>query len=159
MRIKEKFYKETEYLLYNYKMLEISVENMKKEIEYLEKEDEARSISGISYDGFKTGPTFKINSIVEDTLLSISEKISYLEHSIRRMESRMKSINKSMEGLNELEKDILTKKYIEGKQWYVVAYDVKYSERQCRNIRNNAIEKLAIGIFGEIATLLPDDSK
>ncbi|MGJ0848168.1 hypothetical protein ACR77J_15870 [Tissierella praeacuta] len=146
------YYKETEYLLYNYKMFQISIKNMQNEIESLEKED---GTSAINYSGVQTSPTNKFSSSTESTALSISERIDYLEHSIKRTKSKLDRIDKAIEGLTEKEKDIITKKYIEGKQWYVVAYNVSYSERQCRNIRTKAIKKIAIGIFGEVATSLP----
>jgi len=67
MKVKSKYYKETEYLLYSYKMFKISIENMKEEIEYLESED---GMTGISYDGISTSPTHKFSSITENTVLS-----------------------------------------------------------------------------------------
>lgn len=152
MQIVERYYRETEYLLYNYKMFEISIKNMETEIEFLKKEDGSR---GINYDSIPTSPTHKISSSTENMALSITEQIDYLEHSIRRMKSKIESIDKSIVGLTETEREIIKKKYIYGKQWYVVAYEVSYSERQCRNIRNTAIGKIAIGIFGDIAVSLP----
>lgn len=142
------YYKETEYLLYNYKMFEISIKNMQNEIENLKKEDGA---SAINYSGIQTSPTNKFSSSTENTALSISERIDYLEHSIKRMKNRLESINEALEGLTEIERDIITKRYIEGSQWYVIAYHVKYTERWCKQLRSKAIKKLIIGIFGDKA--------
>lgn len=146
MKIKSQYYKETEYLLYNYKMFEISIKNMEREIEHLKKEDGSM---GIRYDGIKISPTYKFQSIIEDTVLSVTEKIDYLEHSIRRIKNKLKSIDKALEGLTEVERNIIKGRYIEGQQWYVVAYKVKYSERHCKRIRTNAIIKIAIALFGD----------
>lgn len=156
MDIKEKYYKETEYLLYNYKMFKISIENMNKEIEFIKKEDGAK---GISYDGIRTSPTHKFSSATEDTALSNIEKIDYLEHSIRKIENKIERIDRAIEGLTDSEKSVVLDKYLKGQQWYIVAYNVCYSERQCRNLRRSAIEKIAIGLFGEIATSLPHPGK
>lgn len=152
MKIIEKYYKETEYLLYNYKMFEISINNMEMEIDYLKKEDGSK---GLSYDSIPTSKTYKINSSTEDTALSITEKIDYIEHSIKRMQSKIDSLNKALKGLSDVEKDVITKKYISGKQWFVVAYEVNFCERQCRNIRTDAIKKIALGMYGDVATSLP----
>lgn len=146
MKIKEKYYKETEYLLYNYNMFRISIENMKKEIEFIKDED---GMSGISYNSMFTSPTNKINSITEDVALSNSEKVHFLEHNIKRVENKITRIDKALEGLTDIEERIITGKYIEGKQWYVVAYSVRYSERHCKRIRTDAIVKIAIGMNGD----------
>lgn len=156
MKIKDRYYKETEYLLYNYKMFEIAIENMEKEIKLIESND---GIAGISYNGVNISPTHKFFSDTEDTALANSEKIHYLEHSIQAIKSKLESINRALKGLTEVERQIIHEKYIEGKQWYIVAYNASYSERHCRNLRRNAIEKIAIGIFGEIATSLPHFDK
>ncbi|OZV10776.1 hypothetical protein CIW83_18325 [Tissierella sp. P1] len=142
------YYKETEYLLYNYKMFEISIENMEQEIEYLEKED---GMTGISYDGISTSPTHKFSSITEDAALSNSEKIQFLQRNIERNRRQLEKIDRAMMGLSEVERIILEQKYIEGKQWWQVAHKAGYSERQCRNIRKDAINKMIIGIFGDKA--------
>lgn len=152
MKIKSKYYKETEYLLYNYEMFKIAIENMKKEIEFIKLEDGTK---GISYNGISTSPTNEFKSITEDTALSKIEKIDYLNHSIRRIENKIDRIDRAIGGLTEVERNIIKDKYMRGKQWYTVAYNVSYSERHCRNFRRNAIGKIAIGIFGNIATSLP----
>lgn len=146
MKIKNKYYKQTENLLYNYKMFQISIENMRNEIEELKKED---GLGAINYDTEPISPTFKFSSTTEDVAISISEKIDYLEHSIRRMESKIQAIDKAIEGLNEEEKCIISNRYIDGQQWYIVAYKVGYSERHSKRIRTDAIIKIAIGLNGD----------
>lgn len=149
MEIKRKYYKETEYLLYSYKMFKISIENMRNEIEFLENEEDG--MTGINYDGISTSPTHKFSSITEDAALSKSEKIDYLEHSIRRIESTLEGIDRALEGLSDIERNVIVERYIEGLQWWQVGYKVKYSERHCKRIRTDAINKLAIGLNGDKA--------
>lgn len=140
------YYKKTEYLLYNYKVLEINIVNMQQEIEYLKNNDGS---TGLSYDGISTSPTNRISSSTEDIALSNSEKIHYLERCIKKNERLLDSVNRAMEGLTDIERLILRQKYIEGKQWWQVASMAGYSERHCRSMRRNAIEKMGLGIFGE----------
>lgn len=138
-------YKKVENLLYNYKMLKISIKNIEEEIEYLDKEC---GVSGINYDNTGTSPTNKVNSIVEDTALSISEKKHYLQHKINEIEMQLNKIERAMEGLTDIERIIIEQKYIEGLQWWQIAGQVKYSERWCRQLRTEAIKKLVTGIYG-----------
>lgn len=156
IKIKDKYYKETEYLLYNYEMFKISIENLKEKIEFLKQED---GLKGIDYNKDKISPTYKFTSIVEDTVLSLSEKIHYLEHSIRRMQSKIEAIDRALEGLTKTEKDIIEKRYFEGKPWYVIAYELNYNERWCKELRRRAISKIAIGIYGDTALLEHDNDE
>lgn len=139
-------YKETEYLLYNYKMLLISIENLKEDIILLKEECGVRSIDT---EKDNLSKTYKFSSIVENTALSSMEQIEYLEMMVKKMEGQIESLDKSLEGLTLEEKTILTEKYIEGKQWWQVAYKVGYGERHCKRLRTEAIKKMALGIFGE----------
>lgn len=140
-------YKKVENLLYNYKMLKISIENKQQEIEYLKEED---GLSGISYDDISTSPTNKFSSSTEDTALSNTEKIHYLEHSIEGIRRQIESIDRAMEGLTDTERIVIQEKYINSKQWWQVSSVVHLGERQCRNIRKAAIEKMIIGMYDNI---------
>ncbi|NLY46846.1 MAG: hypothetical protein GX053_12795 [Tissierella sp.] len=140
------YYKKTEYLLYNYKMIEISIENMEQEIEYLKNND---GTSGLSYDGISTSPTNKTSNPTENVALSNSEKIHYLEHNIRKNKRLLDSVNRALEGLTNTERIILQQKYIEGKQWWQVSAMAGYSESWSKSVRKEAINKLIIGMYGE----------
>lgn len=145
---KDKYYKEIEYKLYNYNMFKIGIENLKKEIEYLES-DEVRSLNAITYDEERTGKTNKISNVIESTMLSISEKILFKEMNIKRLENKIQAIDRALEVLTDIEREVIKLRYIEGKQWYIVAYNVNYNERWCKELRKRAIDKLIIGIYGE----------
>lgn len=119
---------------------------MQQEINLLSDED---GMTGVSFDGVSTSPTNRIGSITEDTALSVSEKIDYLEHSIKRTQASIEKINKALEGLSSTELNLVKAKYFEGKQWWRVTYYVGYSERHCRRIRREAIQKMAIAIHGD----------
>ena len=146
MDIKNSYYKSTESLLYNYNMLKVSIENMKLEIEETEKND---GITGIKYDGVQTSPTFKFSSQTEDTSIRNIETIDLLKNRIEITENKIERVDNAIEALNGAEKDVIIKRYLEGKQWWQIAYEVKYSERHCRRIRSEAICKLAVGLYGE----------
>lgn len=139
-------YKETEYLLYNYKMILISIENLKEDIELLKEEC---GVGSIDTEKENLSKTYKFSSVVENTALSTMEQIEYLEMSIRKMEGQIEGVDKALRGLSEEERIILVEKYIEGRQWWQVASKVRYSERWCKSLRTDAIKKMALGIFGE----------
>lgn len=137
-------YKKVEKMLCNYKMKAISIANMQEEIEQLK---EMCGVGAMSYDS-QPSNTNKINSIVENTSLSNMEQIEYLEKQIRRQQRNIDMIDRTLEGLSEVQRKVVTQRYIEGLEWYEVAGIVFRGERQCRNIRTEAINKMVLGVYG-----------
>lgn len=141
------YYKATEKFLYNYNSLKASIENMKQEIEeidYLE-------ISAVNYEKEPTSETYTFHSITEEAAIYTADKKSLLEQRIKITEGRIDRIDRAIEALNDTERQIITDRYINGRQWWEVAYSVKFNERWCKEIRRRAVEKIAIGLFGEEA--------
>lgn len=141
------FYKATEKFLYNYNSLKASIENMKQEIE----EIDYKEIPGINYDKERTSKTYAFHSITEDEGIKVADKKILLEKRIKATEGKIERIDRAIEALNDTERQIITERYINGRQWWEVAYSVKFNERWCKEIRRRAVKKIAIGLFGEDA--------
>lgn len=146
MKIKDKYYKSVEKLLYNYNMLKINIEITDKRLKELEQEEGMRVMS---FDNVKTSGTNKISSQTEDAAIRNIEIEDILKKKKGKLQHKLDILDKLIEGLNEIERKVITMYYIEGKQWWQIAYEVKYSERHCRRIRAEAICKLAVGLYGE----------
>jgi ArpU family phage transcriptional regulator len=146
MKIKDKYYKSVEKLLYNYNMLKLNIEIIYKQLGELEEED---GLTSISFDGASISKTNKIHSQTEDTVMRKIEAEELLRKRKEKLESKLETINKLLTGLNDVERRIIVMYYIHGFQWWQIAYEVKYSERHCRRIRAEAICKLAVGLYGE----------
>jgi len=146
MKIKDKYYKSVEKLLYNYNMLKINIEITDKRLKELEQEEGMRVMS---FDNVKTSGTNKISSQTEDAAIRNIEIEDILKKKKGKLQHKLDILDKLIEGLNEIERKVITMYYIEGKQWWQTAYEVKYSERHCRRIRAEAICKLAVGLYGE----------
>lgn len=141
------YYKATEKFLYNYNSLKASIENMKQEIE----EMDYREISAVNYENETTGETYAFHSTTEEAAVYTADKKSLLEQRIKTTEGKIERIDRAIKALNDTERQIITERYINGKQWWQVAYIVKFNERWCKEIRRRAVEKIAIGLFGEKA--------
>jgi ArpU family phage transcriptional regulator len=146
MKIKDKYYKSVEKLLYNYNMLKINIEILNQQLEELKEEE---GMKGVAYDDVKISETNKFHSQTEDTAINNIELEELINKKKEKLQSKLDMLNKLTEGLNEVEREIIRMYYIEGKQWWQIAYEVKYSERHCRRIRAEAIGKLAVGLYGE----------
>lgn len=148
MKIQDKYYREIERLLYNYNMLKINIEIADKQLEELREED---GLTGINYEGVQISETYKFHSQTED---AAEKNITAEELILKRkekLENKLEVLDKLIEGLNSIEKTIIKMYYIQGKQWWQIAYEVRYSERHCRRMRSEAIGKLAVGLHGERA--------
>jgi DNA-directed RNA polymerase specialized sigma subunit len=141
------YYKATEKFLYNYNSLKASIENMKQEID----EMDYREISAIDYEKEPVSETYAFHSATEEAAIYAADKKSLLEQRIKTTEGKLERIDRAIEALNDTERQIITERYINGKQWWQVAYSVKFNERWCKEIRRRAVEKIAIGLFGEKA--------
>jgi len=81
----------------------------------------------------------KTNNCIEEELLK-----SRIEH----METKVKQIDKALEILPDVEKEIIQYRYIEGKNYYEFTYKIYKSERQARRLKNKALQKIVIVFFG-----------
>lgn len=126
-------------------MLKINIEIADKQLKELKEND---GLSGISYDGIQV----KTNKTSDMTLNTAEKNITSEELILKRKEklqSKLDTIDLLLEGLNEVERIVIQKRYIEGLQWWQVAYSVGYGERHCKRIRTEAINKITIGLYGE----------
>lgn len=138
---KEQQIKEIEKWLTHYKVIKAGIENLKEEYKLIE--DCGR---GIDTSQEATSKTYKFNSEVEN----IAIKLCLMEKRIKHMENKINKINKALEALSDLEREIIEEKYIENKYYYQFTYKLYKSERQCKRIRKEALEKMSIAIWGEL---------
>lgn len=102
-------------------------------------------ISGIQYDGMPKGKNH-ISSQTERAALHIPD---YVHREIRRYESEIEALQEvKVEILREVSRLKLKHKkvifgfYFNGMKWEQVAERTNYSDRQCKNIRDEALEIL-----------------
>lgn len=138
-------YKSVENLLYNYNMSKVNITNMELEIEYLKNND---GIKGLNYDGISTSPTNEIKSSTELSALGNMEKIQYLERMIQKAKLEIESIDRALGVLTYKERTMIELRYIKVMKWKSIENETNYAERHCRRIKNIAIKKMIIGIFG-----------
>jgi DNA-directed RNA polymerase specialized sigma subunit len=143
------YYKATEKFLYNYNSLKASTENMKQEIEELD----YREISAVDYEKEPSGKTYAFHSKTEESAIYAAEKKKLLEQRIKTTERKLDRIDRAVEALNEIEQKIIKLRYYEGRQWWQIAYEMRYSEKWCKELRRRAVHKVAIGLFGEDALI------
>lgn len=129
--------------LYNYKSMKVQLNSYKIDLEYLNKEYiECR---GKSY-GDVRAKTNNFYSSVENELLTKEREIEELELKIRKTEMQIKKIENALNLLDYGELKLVEYRYFSNRtiapSWIDVAEEIGFSDRKCRNMRNDIINKL-----------------
>lgn len=135
-------YQCTETWLYKLNALKQRIKNLERM--YQEEQTRAEG-DGIDYSKDKLCQTYKFNSQTENIAMSLAQ----IHMTIESLTNRVKMLEDSMLILNDIEQEILKLKYFDNEPWFNIAYKVQYSEQHSRRIRRNAVNKLAVVLFGE----------
>ena len=102
-------------------------------------------VSAIKYDGMPKG-NYHAGSQTERMAMNIPNyirgEIRLYKNEIEELQKVKVEIIKEVSRLNLKHKKIIFGFYFNSMKWEQVAERTNYSERQCRNIRNEALEKL-----------------
>ncbi|SKC82995.1 hypothetical protein [Maledivibacter halophilus] len=150
IKAKKEYYKMAEECLKSYNLVVAHVEELKRELKEIDMED---GIKAINYLSSKTSPTNKIEKVVEDTAISNITRKDLVLKQIELYEYKISKIEEAINSLEEKEQKIIESKYIQGNQWYIVAHEENYSEKWCKKIRNTAINKLTLVLYGKEALI------
>lgn len=150
IKARKEYYKMTEECLKSYNLIMAHIEDLKNELKEIDLED---GLVAIDYSTSKISPTNKIRKVVEETAISNITRRDLVMKQIELYEYKLNRIMESLDSLDSREQKIIKSKYIEGKQWYIVADEENYSEKWCKKIRNAAINKLALVLYGKEALL------
>lgn len=87
-----------------------------------------------------------VSSPVERVVLNIPRSVVNTIDSLNRENAKLEKIKaeilSELNRLNYHERAVVLGFYIEGLQWEQISERVNYSPRQCRNIRDNALDRL-----------------
>lgn len=104
------------------------------------------SVGAVNMDGMPHGKG-GTSSPVERTVLNIPRSVVNTIDSMERDNRKLKQIKaeilKELNRLNYHQKAVVLGFYIEGLQWERISERLNYSPRQCRNIRDGALDRLA----------------
>ncbi len=125
--------------LHSYNSAKTQVKILKRRIEALENES---NIKAIDYSRERTGKTNKVYDPTEDAAIHNIELMKKLEQQIVLLELEIQEIDIAFNVLDDIEKEVLTKRYFERQPWLKIALDMNYSESYCRKIEGKALNKL-----------------
>lgn len=128
-----------EEILSNYNALKKRVEILKDDLESIE----AYGVSALSFAQVNGGNTNKIARPTEEQAMDISEIKESIEQEIDLLEQQIKIIDKALEGLNNLEKEVVRQKIIKNEPYFRICGNLKISESHAKRVKKNGIESIA----------------
>lgn len=132
-------YNDIESWLYNYKIAEVAIENLKAELVVL---DTLKSVN-IEIEGKGLG---KVSNSVED----IQAKKEKIKSRIMVMESKLNKLNKALDALKEEELYVIKSFYINQERYKEIGNKMQCSIISCKRIKKKALNKIIIGVYGEL---------
>lgn len=140
---KDDLFSKAEGKLFSYNRTKVEIKCIEIDIEYLKKD--IVGCRAISYTE-KTGATNNISTPIEDEIKRKELEINKLERKKNDKEKLIKKIDEALNLLEEIEINIVRYRYFSSKRsapdWKYIAKKIGYSEKQCRNIRDDMINKI-----------------
>ncbi|MBB6218011.1 DNA-directed RNA polymerase specialized sigma subunit [Anaerosolibacter carboniphilus] len=150
IEVKEKYYKMAEKALKYYHLLRANIDNLEDELLEVDLELGAKAID---YSREKIGQTFKINHPVEEEVIHRVEKKDMIQRQIDFLNNKLARVDRALESLDEVEQKVIISRYLKGRPWYKIAYEVSYNERWCKEVRKRGISKVAVALYGNTALI------
>lgn len=143
MKSKKAKIKEIEYHLRQYKTYKISIKNIERQLEWILPSVTAQYSASEGSSG-----TFNISSKVEQAVLDRLESKQALDlhEEMERYKIIVSSIERSLEALDEKEREFVEHRYFERKAIIDVAAVMKYSEKYLHQIRIRVMDSLLISL-------------
>lgn len=137
----------TEKLLYNYKEMDSHIETKECLLKQIKSEDHI-AVRAITYDDIKVSPTYKISNAVRDGVIDIVKVVQEIEIDLYHETSLKKKLDKAINNLNHIRKQVIELRYIEEMGWTEMAQELYHDEKTLRKYKNQAIKSIAVELFG-----------
>lgn len=131
--------KKIEGILYNYKALQVEIDNLNIDLDILK--EEYNGIGSISYNE-KSSPTNKFNSIVENEMIKRDEKILRLTNTIKMKEGLLRKVTNSLEALDERELEFIQSFYFKRYSYMRISEVMNMGYRYVYDYKINVLKKL-----------------
>ncbi|NFA43378.1 DUF722 domain-containing protein [Clostridium botulinum] len=143
--MKNNIFKKTEKVLYDYKNLDIKIQNIDLQINTLENDI---SVSGVSYEE-RSSPTNAFSSVVENNVIKREEftfeqinKLAILKNKTINLK---KSIDNALNTLNHEERELVELRYFSKnkKTWVEIGMLLSIDKDYCSKLKNRIINQLS----------------
>lgn len=146
-KLENSCFKFTEKLLYNYNEMGNHIENLEYDIKNL-KAGKKVAIRAIRYDDIRTSQTYNINRQIENEVIDMVAYVQDLEIEVYKEKRLKKQLDKAINNLNTIRKQIIDLRYNEGMGWTEMAQELYHDEKTLRKYKNQAVKSIAVELFG-----------
>ena len=137
-------YSYVEGKLYNFNAMKVELNSYKIDLEYLNKEYEG--CRGKSYSSI-TSKTNSLYSSVENELIRKEKQKEMLEFKITEKERQIRKIENALALLDDEELQLVKLRYFSNRMkplsWLAIGKEMLYSDKKCRVMNEDIINKLA----------------
>ena len=137
-------YSYVEGKLYNFKSMKVELNSYKIDLEYLNKDYEG--CRGKSYSGI-TSKTNSLYSSVENELIRKEKRKERLQLKIIEKEREIRKIENALALLDDEELQLVELRYFSDRMkplsWLAIGQEMLYSDKKCRVMNEDIINKLA----------------
>ena len=144
----------TKGYLKSYNRFKVQIENMKEDIEAMQKELEADVAAPIAqYGGTIRGGSPELNSVESAASRhnAINNKIKYLSHEINVAERKIRQIDRTLSTIKAEDAELIRMYYFDGMTWTEIGIQKYLSDKWVRIKCNRAVKEIAQMIFGSKA--------
>lgn len=131
--------------LKNYKKVEQAMQDTAREMERVKAEIAAAGDPRTSKLGSTGGGYHLLNDVESraDRRERLAARYHELDRNQKQMALYLRRVDRALSILSEQEREIVRKKYMDGKTWVAVAMSAGYSEQGCRRVAWRALERIA----------------
>lgn len=140
--IKDESFFQIKYILENYNLILARIEVLEIEMDEISDSLKRGNYSGVDWTKEKISKTNAAPYDVFDWYLNNNEQYEKLQNERLEKVALLKKIDRSLDSLSEISKNIIRLKYFEGLSWNEVSYKVNLSDIQCQRLRDIAIDKM-----------------
>ena len=145
--IEKSCFRFTEKLLYNYSEMGSYIENLEYDIKNL-KAGKKVAIRAIRYDDIRTSQTYNISRQIENEVIDMVAYVQDLEIEVYKEKRLKKQLDKAINNLKPIRKQIIEFRYIKEMGWTEMAQELYHDEKTLRKYKNQAIKSIAVELFG-----------
>lgn len=144
----------TEEMLKQHKQMKVFLKNVEKRREVLK--NEIAELKGVSYDRVSVQSN-NISNPTEELVIDRYERMLELISEKDKTETIVKTLDTAIANLDDIHRKVLVMYIIDGKDWLSIEDELKYSERQLRKKKDEAVKSVAVALFG--ATTLKENDE
>lgn len=145
------YIKLTRQYLKKYNQLKIAVQNLDDEIHAQEMLLESESISSVRYgDDAVSGGRGELNvtEAAADRRIKTEKRIDRMRQEKAELERILRKIDRALDGVSELDCDLIRGHYIDGENWQMLGDKHFCSEKWARDRGGRALREVAYMVFG-----------